>query len=212
MADNSKETGKIIIISSPSGGGKSTICRQLQKNNPDWEFSISYTTRAIRDDETDGIEYFFVDEKKFVELEKEKFFAESALVHLSHYGTPSAPIDAAVKNGDVILLDVDVQGAASIKSLYPEALSIFILPPSEKELGKRLKKRGTETEEQLAVRLENAIAEMGRQSEFDYIIINKDINVAVSAADHMIKSWTVGVTQFGRNKPEHASVYKKTNL
>lgn len=207
MADNSKETGKIVIISSPSGGGKSTICRQLQQNNPEWRFSISYTTRTRREDETEGVEYFFIDEQKFVELEKREFFAESALVHLSHYGTPRAPIDEAGKKGEVILLDVDVQGAASIKSFHPEALSIFILPPSEKELRKRLKQRGTETEAQLAVRLENAISEMGRKSEFDYIIINKDINEAVSAADHMIKSWTVGVTQFGRNKPKDTSVY-----
>lgn len=192
--------GKIIIISSPSGGGKTTICRELLKRNRLWKFSISCTTRPMREGERDGREYYFISRRAFIEYRREGYFAESARVHLHYYGTPRKPLEKAIAEGDVILLDVDVKGAASIKKNYPQALSIFILPPSEAELKRRLKRRGTETREQVRLRLQNAIAEMKKFNRFDYVIINKNINEAVSAADHMIKSWTVGVTYFGRNK------------
>jgi len=133
-------------------------------------------------------------------MERQGHFAESAKVHLYHYGTPKKPLEKAVNSGKTVLLDVDVQGADSIKECYPEALSIFILPPSPEELSRRLKARGTETPEQVKVRLENAIEESKKYNHFDYIIVNKDINEAVNAADHIIKSWTVDVTYFGRNK------------
>lgn len=196
----SRGRGKIVIISSPSGGGKTTICLKLLKSNPRWKFSVSYTTRQMRKGEKHGREYFFVDRPEFIGLRRRGFFAESARVHLHYYGTPKEALDKIVAGGGVILLDVDVKGAASIKKKYPQALSLFVLPPSKAELRRRLKRRGTETQAQLKVRLDNAIAEMEQFNRFDYIIINKDINEAVSAADHMIKSWTVGVTYFGRNK------------
>ena len=201
-----KGTGKVVIISSPSGGGKTTICLKLLRANPRWKFSVSCTTREKRPGEVDGREYVFVDRPRFVQLKREDYFAESARVHLHYYGTPRKPLDKVVEKGGVILLDVDVKGAASIKKKYPQSLSIFILPPSAAELKKRLRRRGTETKAQLKVRLKNAIAEMGRFNRFDYIIINKDINEAVAAADHIIKSWTVGVTYFGRNKSKTYSV------
>ncbi|MEZ5358714.1 MAG: guanylate kinase [Candidatus Zixiibacteriota bacterium] len=203
-----KAAGKIVIISSPSGGGKTTICRQLLDTNPDWRFSISYTTRARRINEEHGREYFFTDINAFREMKKKDMFAETAKVHLYYYGTPRKPLEEALKKGKVILLDVDVKGAASIKKKYPEALSLFIMPPSEAELRRRLKRRGTETKEQLNVRLKNAIVERRQYNRFDYIIVNKDINEAVNAADHIIKSWTVGVTYFGRNKSKAYSVPK----
>jgi guanylate kinase len=192
--------GKIVIISSPSGGGKTTICDHLLAANRDWTFSVSYTTRTIREGETEGIEYVFVSIEQFKRLQKKGFFAESARVHRHLYGTPRKPLDQTIKAGGVILLDIDVQGAASLRKAYPDALSIFILPPSKAELKRRLKRRGTETKAQLALRFKNAIKEMEQYPRFDYVIVNKDINEAVAAADHMIKSWTVGVTFFGRNK------------
>lgn len=201
-----KKKGKVVIISSPSGGGKTTICRLLLAGNRTWRFSISYTTRQKRKNETDGKEYFFVEKDMFLAFRSRGFFAETARVHGHYYGTPRKELDEIVDKGGVILLDVDVKGAASIKRKYPEALSLFILPPSEVELRKRLKRRGTETRDQLKLRLKNAIAEMAKYNRFDYIIINEDINEAVSAADHMIKSWTVGVTYFGRNKSKAYSV------
>lgn len=203
-----KGKGKVVIISSPSGGGKTTICLNLLRANPRWKFSVSYTTRQMRPGEVDGREYRFVNNSEFVRLRRRGFFAESARVHLHYYGTPREPLDKVIKEGGVILLDVDVKGAASIKKKYPQALSIFILPPSKAELKRRLKRRGTETKAQLEVRLKNAMAEMEKFNRFDYIIINENINEAVAAADHIIKSWTVGITYFGRNKSKTYSVYK----
>jgi guanylate kinase len=204
----SRDKGKIVIISSPSGGGKTTICHKLLNSNKTWKFSVSYTTREKRQGEVNGREYFFVDRAEFVRRRRQGFFAESARVHQHYYGTPREPLDKVVHGGGVILLDVDVKGAASIKREYPQALSIFILPPSPAELKRRLKRRGTETSAQLKVRLNNAIAEMKRHNRFDYIIINENINEAVASADHIIKSWTVGVTFFGRNKSKSYSVYE----
>lgn len=201
-----KGFGKVVIISSPSGGGKTTICRQLLAHNPGWEFSVSYTTRPKRQDEANGREYCFVETAEFLRLRKAGSFAETARVHLHYYGTPRKPLEEAFAEGRVILLDVDVKGAASIKKKYPQSLSIFILPPSKAELKRRLRRRGTETKAQLAVRLANAIKETEKFNHFDYVIINEDINEAVAAADHMIKSWTVGVTYFGRNKSTAYSV------
>jgi guanylate kinase len=207
--------GKIVVISSPSGGGKTTICRKLRERNPAWRFSVSFTTRDRRPGERNGREYTFVDRKEFAILKRNGFFAESARVHLHWYGTPRASLDAALSGGRVILLDVDVQGALSIRRRYPEALLIFIFPPTGRELQlrlarmaveKRLRRRGTESTAELAVRLQNAMAEMKKFHLFDYIIINDDLNKAVNAADHMIKSWTVGVTFFGRNKSPRQSV------
>ena len=198
--------GKIVVISSPSGGGKTTICNKLRKTNPSWIFSVSYTTRDIRKGEVNGREYRFVDRREFVHLRRSRYFAESARVHLHYYGTPRKPLEEAARSGRVILLDVDVKGAFSIKKKYPEALLIFIRPPSELTLRQRLKRRGTETQAQVALRLKNAIAEMKKYNRFDYVIVNDDLNKAVAAADHMIKSWTVGVTYFGRNKTKGYSV------
>lgn len=205
---SAKKQGKIVIISSPSGGGKTTICLRLLRRNPSWEFSVSYTTREMRKGEKNGREYFFIDRAEFLRLRRQNFFAETAKVHLHYYGTPREPLDKAVRKGGVIVLDVDVKGAASIKKNYPNSLSLFILPPSQAELKRRLKRRGTETTAQVAVRLNNAIAEMKMFNRFDYVIKNIDVNEAVTAADHMIKSWTVGVTYFGRNKSKAYSVYK----
>jgi guanylate kinase len=196
----SSAKGKIVIICSPSGGGKTTICNRLLACNRDWTFSVSYTTRVIREGETDGVQYVFVSVDRFQRLRQKGFFAETAKVHQHFYGTPKKPLDTTMKRGGVILLDIDVQGAATLRKKYPDALSIFVLPPSKAELKRRLKRRGTETKAQLKLRLTNAIKEMEQYPRFDYVIINKDINEAVAAADHMIKSWTVGVTFFGRNK------------
>lgn len=192
--------GKIVIICSPSGGGKTTICNRLLELNGGWSFSVSYTTRTIREGETDGVQYVFVPVERFTQLRAKGFFAETAQVHRHFYGTPKKPLDTTMKLGGVIILDIDVQGAAALRKKYPDALSIFVLPPSKAELKRRLKRRGTETKAQLKLRLTNAIKEMEQYPRFDYVIVNKDINEAVSAADHMIKSWTVGVTFFGRNK------------
>jgi len=182
--------GKIIIISSPSGGGKSSICRTLLKKHKKdgWEFSVSYTTRPPRKGEKDGREYYFVSSPEFAAMQKKGFFAESCRVHMHRYGTPRQPLDRTLKNGGVILLDVDVKGAFKIKRLYPEAALLFILPPSRAELTRRLKKRGTEDDKQVKIRLNRALTEMGLFSKFEYVVINNDLETAVSEVDMIINS------------------------
>ena len=179
-----RKPGKIVIISSPSGGGKTSICRKLlspTRRRKGWRFSISYTTRRPRPGERNGREYFFVGEQEFRRLEKRRFFAESFRVHLYRYGTPRAPIEAVRRHGGVMIFDVDVKGARSLRRAYPEAIAVFILPPSISALKQRLRKRGTETAEQLRVRFENARREMrafGRYG-FDYVVVNQDLGRAV---------------------------------
>jgi guanylate kinase len=176
--------GKIVIISSPSGGGKTSICRKLlssARKARGWGFSISYTTRDPRRGERNGREYHFVSEKRFDKMVARDFFAEHFKVHLYKYGTPRQPIDLIRRRGGVMLFDVDVQGARRLKREYPDAISIFVLPPSQAVLRKRLRRRGTETTEQLKVRLDNALNEMRtfKKHGFDYVVINKELDVAV---------------------------------
>lgn len=180
----SKEPGRIVIISSPSGGGKTSICRRLlspARRRRGWAFSVSHTTRAPRRGERDGREYHFVDKTEFARRVRSGFFAEHFKVHLYEYGTPRKPIETVRRSGGVMLFDVDVQGARRLKREYPDAISIFVLPPSQAELRRRLRRRGTETTEQLKLRLGNALREMRtfRQHGFDYVVINKELDVAV---------------------------------
>ncbi len=174
--------GKIIVISSPSGVGKTSICKELlteRRKAEGWKFSISYTTRERRPTETDGKEYFFVSQEKFDELSQKDFFAEHFKVHLYHYGTPRPKIEETINNGGLLLLDVDLQGALEIKSDYPDAVTFFILPPSITAWGNRLTKRGTETGEQLKVRFENARDEVKSYHKFEHLIINDQLNLAI---------------------------------
>lgn len=183
-----KIKGKIVIISSPSGGGKSSICRELLKRNRDWHFSISYTTRPPRKDETDGVQYHFVSHSEFQKLKKKDAFAESCQVHRFLYGTPRKPLEKILYNGGVILLDVDVKGARKLKSQYPRAATIFILPPSRAELKRRLKKRGTEDDKHLRIRRQRAMSEMKLYKRFEYVVINKQLETAVDEVEMIVKS------------------------
>ncbi|MCP4704607.1 MAG: guanylate kinase [candidate division Zixibacteria bacterium] len=182
--------GKIVIISSPSGGGKSSICRKILKKNKkdNWQFSVSTTTRPPRKNETDGIEYNFVNHAQFLNLKKKNEFAESCQVHRFYYGTSRKPLEKVLKKGGVMLLDVDVKGAKKLKEQFPTALTIFILPPSKLELKKRLKRRGTEDNTHLEIRRKRALNEMKLYKRFEYVVINKDLKTAVDEVDMIIKS------------------------
>lgn len=175
--------GKIVIISSPSGGGKTSICRALlseERKAKGWTFSISYTTRDRRADEQNGREYHFVGDQQFEEMVEKGLLAEHFRVHLYKYGTPRQPLEKVLAEGGVMLLDVDVQGAKRLKKEYPQAITIFIKPPSLAALKQRLTKRGTETEEQLIVRTENAVKEMEEhERHFTHVVINEDLDRAV---------------------------------
>jgi guanylate kinase len=177
-----RHPGTILIISSPSGGGKTSICRRLlsrTRRHQGWTFSVSYTTRRPRTGERNGREYWFVTEAEFAKKVAADFFAEHFRVHLYHYGTPRGPMENVVAKGGVVILDVDVNGAFALKKEYPNAVTVFILPPSVPELRKRLRRRGTETKKDLAVRFDNARKEMRLYNKFDYVVVNKDLDTAV---------------------------------
>lgn len=202
MTDQTR--GKIVIISSPSGGGKTSICQALltdERKAKGWTFSISYTTRKPRGDEQTGREYHFVDDQKFEEMIEKDLFAENFRVHLYKYGTPRQPLEKVLAEGGVMILDVDIQGAGRLKKEYPQAVTIFIKPPSLEALKQRLTKRGTETEEQLKVRTENAVKEMKHDRYFDHVVINEDLDRAVQEVSGVIENALLAVTRpdFGTN-------------
>jgi guanylate kinase len=184
------QKGKLIIISSPSGGGKSSICRRLLRRNKKngWRFSISYTTRPPRKNERNGREYYFVDHAQFSKLKRKNFFAESCQVHRFYYGTPRTPMEEILKKGGVMLFDIDVKGAKKLKDQYRQAATIFILPPSRAELKRRLKRRGTEDDKHLRIRENRAISEMKLYKRFEYVVINKDLGTATKEVEMIVKS------------------------
>jgi len=177
-----------IIISAPSGSGKTTICKYIQKLDPSIVFSISCTTRQKRKNEIDGSDYYFISNSLFEEKIKENKFVEWEKIHGNfYYGTLKSTLDEAIINDKTILLELDVKGAMSVKKLYPdESLSIFIEPPSVEDLKYRLEKRGTDSNERITKRLERLESELTYKSNFDYHIINDDLDQAVNKIMNII--------------------------
>ena len=168
--------GIIFILSAPSGAGKTTISRAALKAIGGLEASVSLTTRRPRNGEVEGIDYLFVNEDEFIRRREAGELAESAQVFEASYGTPRAALDRAIAAGHDILLDIDIQGARQIKASYPhDAVTIFVLPPSFAELEGRLRKRATEDEAAIAGRLRRAREEAQAYPEYDYLIINADL-------------------------------------
>jgi len=168
--------GIIFIVSAPSGAGKTTISRAALKAVDGLEPSISLTTRRPRDGEIDGVDYHFVTDEEFQRRVDRNELAESARVFDARYGTPRAPLDSAVAGGRDILLDIDVQGARQLRHSYPhDAVMIFVLPPSFAELEERLRRRGTEAEDDIQRRLKRAREEALAYPEYDYLIINREV-------------------------------------
>jgi guanylate kinase len=164
---------KLIVISAPSGAGKTTLCARLLQDFQELELSISTTTRSPRHNEKHGREYFFVAEDQFKNEIARQRFAEWALVHGNYYGTSKDVIERAFASGKSVLLDIDVQGAASLKKTYPnDYFGVFITPPSLDVLEARLRARGTDSEETIQRRLKNSLEELKRSSEFDEILVN----------------------------------------
>ncbi len=170
--------GRLFIISAPSGTGKSTVVAHLLKKIPDLVYSISYTTRPPRGGEHEGKDYRFVDETTFKKLRDEDFFAEWAEVHGAFYGTPRLELEDAVASGKNVVLDIDIQGGMALKKRYPNAVTIFLTPPSFDELKKRLAGRKTDSEAVVARRLENATREMGFMDRYEHRIVNDDLKRA----------------------------------
>ncbi|HXC72689.1 MAG TPA: guanylate kinase [Pyrinomonadaceae bacterium] len=172
--------GTLFVVSSPSGGGKGTIIEHVLECVENLSYSVSYTTRAPRLKEVDGREYFFVSREVFEEMVAAGEFLEWACVHGNLYGTAKNQILAETGSGADIILELDVQGAASVRRLLMDSVSIFILPPSYEVLRERLIARGTDSAEELSIRLRNAPEELSQYSAFDYVIINDEVERAVN--------------------------------
>ncbi len=183
-----KKNKFLIILIAPSGGGKSTICKKILSQRDDVEYSISFTTRQPRGNEKDGVDYYFIDDQTFEKKIKNGDFIEYAKVHNHWYGTSAEVIQNIIKKGKHAILDIDIQGAIKVKKKNIDMVSIFLIPPSNKVLTKRLKSRKTETEAQIAIRLDNAKKEIDRCLDFDYLVINEDLDEAVQDVNQIINS------------------------
>lgn len=170
--------GNLIIVAAPSGGGKTSLVKKLVSTLPDIEVSISHTTRKMRPGEKDGVDYFFIRNQQFLDMVAANAFIEHAQVFNHHYGTSVAQINARLMAGIDVVLDIDWQGAQQIKSIFPEAISVFILPPSLTILQQRLFDRRQDDEEVIGNRMQRAQDELSHFSEFDYLIVNEDFEKA----------------------------------
>ncbi len=167
---------RMIIIAAPSGAGKSSFVERISKEVPRLADTVTYTTRSMRAGESEGHPYHFVTKEKFLRLRDENFFVEWAVVHENLYGTPMYQLEEAWKRDQVVIMDVDVQGAATFKRKFPDAVSIFIVPPSIEELRRRVTKRDGRIPPDIDVRMKNAENEIKRASEFDVKIVNDDFD------------------------------------
>lgn len=185
------ERGILLVVSGPSGVGKSTVIRRLMETRGKMEFSVSATTRAPRPGEVDGREYFFVSREQFDEMIRREELLEHAEFVGNCYGTPKAQVLKRLEDGITVVLDIEVQGAAQVKALMPEALTVFIAPPSLDVLEQRLRGRGTESEETIASRLERAKEELEQAPTYDYTIVNDYSDRAAQELGEILNRWAV---------------------
>lgn len=185
----SKNTGQIIVISAPSGAGKGTIIKKLLENDSKnrW-LSVSATSRKPRVGEKEGINYYYITEEEFQKRIKEDYFLEYTNYAGNYYGTPREYIKDKISKGIDVILEIEIEGANNIKKLIPEALFIFIMPPSLKELVKRLKGRGTETNEKIIKRFNAAYKEVNEVTKYNYVVVNDEIDTAVDKIESIIKA------------------------
>lgn len=179
LIKNSRKSGKLLVVSGPSGVGKSTITNRLRTDQRFW-ISVSVTTRSIRTGEVDGIDYIFVDENEFNQMIKDNQFLEWADFAGSKYGTPKKAVDEALQNGKNVILEIELNGARQVRKNSKDAILIFIEPPSWEELTNRLINRGTESEQSTQARLDRAKEELLAAAEFDYVVINHQVEQSVA--------------------------------
>lgn len=183
-----KQEGIPFILSAPSGTGKTTVCKILRERMPDLKFSVSHTTRPSRPSETDGGDYYFISEQEFKTRIERGDFLEWAKVHKSYYGTALETINNIKKDGNDILLELDVQGVQSLRKLDFAGVFIFLLPPSIEELGNRLRKRHTEPEDKILQRIEVGKEEINKYKIYDYVVTNCDVEKTVNTILSIIRA------------------------
>lgn len=184
-----KNKGIIVVISGHSGAGKGSICKKLVEEMKDVKVSISMTSRMPRKNEKDGVDYYFVTKNEFEEKVKNDEFLEYAIVHGgNYYGTPKSSIEELINKGINVILEIDIQGALKIKELIKDAIFIFIMPPSMKELKNRLIKRNTETKESILERFKTAYKELNEYKKYNYVVVNDELELAVNKVKSIIVS------------------------
>lgn len=182
-----KNSGKLIIISGPSGAGKGTICNELLKRNPNMVPSISMTSRKKAINERDGIDYFYVSKEEFEKKIEENYFLEYAIVHNNdYYGTPKKAVIDNLNKGYNVILEIDIVGALKVKEIIKDVLCIFILPPSMQELKNRLYKRNRESEDKILARFKKAYQEINEVTKYNYVVVNDEVENAVEKIEAIL--------------------------
>ena len=173
-------TGKLIVISAPSGTGKTTVVKKLLQQSTNLEASVSFTTRKMRENEKEGLDYFFVREKTFTNMIQNDDFLEHATVFGNFYGTEKKSVSENLKKGVNVILEIDWQGALQIKSSMPSCVMIFLIPPSKEVLLARLKNRGTDSDQEIAYRFNQAVLDLEQSNKFDHVLVNDQLEKVVT--------------------------------
>jgi len=197
-----RRRGSLFVVSAPSGAGKTTLCREMRQRLNDLAYSVSVTTRLPRPGEIDGTDFHFVGEPQFRAMLARGEMAEWATVHGNLYGTPATPLEAALREGRDVLLDIDTQGAAQLRARYPEAVLIFIVAPSMADLEQRLRERRSDAGSAIATRLERARLEVPQWRRYDYLIVNRDVKEAVEQLASIIQAERCRVTRLALTFPD----------
>ena len=183
----SNSPAHLFVISAPSGAGKTTLVKALVERNPALQFSVSYTTRPQRETEVEGRDYFFVDVPRFNELQARGELLESAVVFDNHYATSRSQVERHLAAGQHVILEIDWQGAQQVRESMPACVTVFILPPSRAELERRLRDRRTDAGAVIDRRLQDALGDMSHAAEFDFVIVNDELQVAVAELEAVLR-------------------------